>query len=124
MNWKLAALAIVGGLAVKKVLSKEKQESDFALSHYENGKKRKAVFASQTHSSNAKEQLYEIRIKGTIQCNGPKPINKTFIGDRLQAQMFTGSRRREALEDWVRANYPGAEPQSGRNLAAEVKPLK
>ncbi|WP_018665772.1 hypothetical protein [Bacteroides gallinarum] len=101
-------------------------ENLFGCKHSKTNQTHRRHSNDSTHKyeNENKEQLYEIRIKGTIQCNGPKPISKTFIGDRLQAQMFTGSRRREALEDWVRANYPGADPQSGRNLAAEVKPLK
>jgi hypothetical protein len=28
--------------------------------------------------------------------------------DETQKRMFTGSKRKEAMEGWVRANYPGS----------------
>ena len=74
---------------------------------------------------NKKEELYQVRIKGTIQCNGPKIINKAFVADKVQAQMFQGSKRYEAIEGWIRANYPAAKPQASyRNFGVEVKRLK
>lgn len=118
MNWKLLGLTIIGGLIAKKVLfgkdKKSYQESDFC---YEND-----TIASY---ESKKEELYLVRIKGTLQCNGPKIINKTFIADKVQAQMFIGSKRYEAIEGWIRANYPAAKPRmSYRNFGVEVKPLK
>lgn len=75
--------------------------------------------------SSSEEQMYEVRIKGTIQCNGPKVINRVVVMDRAQMQMFTGSKRYETIEGWIKANYPGAKPQqSYRNFGVEAKPAK
>lgn len=75
--------------------------------------------------SSSEEQMYEVRIKGTIQCNGPKAINRVVVMDRAQMQMFTGSKRYETIEGWIKANYPGAKPQqSYRNFGVEAKPAK
>lgn len=72
-----------------------------------------------------KEELYEVRIKGTVQCNGPKVIDKRFVADKVQAQMFQGNKRYEAIEGWVRANYPAAKAQTSyRNFGVEVKRLR
>ncbi|WP_163309607.1 hypothetical protein [Dysgonomonas sp. 521] len=69
--------------------------------------------------------MYEVRIKGTIQCNGPKTINRVVIMDKTQMQMFTGSKRYEAIEGWIKANYPGAKPKgSYRDFGVESKPVK
>lgn len=119
MNWKLVGLAIVGGLVAKKVLSgKDKKQDRESEDYYEDEDK---VVAPRK----GKEELYQIKIKGTIQCNGPKNINKTFVADKVQAQMFSGSKRYEAIENWIRANYPAAKPMASyRGFGVEVKPLK
>jgi len=66
------------------------------------------LFGSDDSSESSSEQtMYEIHIVGTIQANGPKSINRKIIVDETQRQLFTGSKRKEALEGWVRANYPG-----------------
>lgn len=71
------------------------------------------------------EQMYEVRIKGTINCNGPKPINRVVIMDTKQMQMFSGCKQNEAIEGWIKANYPAAKPQKNyRNFGVEVKPVK
>jgi len=75
--------------------------------------------------SSSKEEMYEVKIKGTIQSNGPKAINRVVLMDRTQMQMFTGSKRYAAIEGWLKANYPAAKPQqSYRNFGVEVKPVK
>jgi hypothetical protein len=51
-------------------------------------------------------KMYDVRIKGTIQANGPKPVDRWVRMDETQKRMFTGGKRKEALEGWVRANYP------------------
>jgi hypothetical protein len=40
--------------------------------------------------------------------------------DRTQMLMFTGSKRYEAIEGWIRANYPGAKIPSIRGFTAQV----
>ena len=69
--------------------------------------------------------MYEVRIKGSIQCNDPKTINRVVLMDTTQMQMFTGSKRYKAIEGWINANYPGAKlQQSYRNFGVEAKPAK
>lgn len=70
------------------------------------------------------EPMYEVKIKGTIQAGGPKPINKTVLMDRTQMQYFTGRNRYEAIEGWIRANYPGATIPNIRNFGTESKLVK
>ena len=53
-------------------------------------------------------ELYRVRFQGTIQLNGSKSINKVVEMDRVQANLFTGSKRKEAVAGWIRTNYPGA----------------
>lgn len=120
MNWKLLGLAIVGGLIAKKTLSdKDKNRCQESGVYYEDDEDVITPYKSK------KEELYQVRIKGTLQCNGPKIIDKTFVADKVQAQMFQGSKRYEAIEGWIRANYPAAKPQSSyRNFGVEVKRLK
>lgn len=109
-------------IGCKKALS-EKNKNNVSSLEYDEYEE--TATTTQTHSRSKKEELYEIRIKGTVQCNGPKIINKTFVADKVQAQMFQGSRRYEAIEGWIHANYPSAKPQSSyRNFAVEVKLLK
>ena len=65
--------------------------------------------------------MYEVRIKGTIQANGPKSINQWVRMNETQMQMFTGSKRYEAIEGWIRANYPGATVPNIRSFGTEVR---
>lgn len=131
MNRKLLGLAIINGLIAiaKKALSdndgnrcKESEDYDEdVITPYKSNKKE----LYHVRNNSKKEQLYHVLIKGSIQCNGPKIIYKTFVADKLQAQMFTGSRKYEAIEGWIRANYPAAEPQTNyRNFSVEVKAIK
>jgi hypothetical protein len=53
-------------------------------------------------------KMYDVHILGSIQANGPIPINRWVRVDEIQRKLFTGSKRKESLEGWVRANYPGA----------------
>ncbi|KAA6311640.1 hypothetical protein EZS27_037272 [termite gut metagenome] len=76
-------------------------------------------------NSSTEKQMYEVRIKGSIQCNGPKMINTIILMDKTQMEMFTGSKRYEAIEGWIKANYPAAKPQNSyRNFGIEVKLAK
>ena len=81
------------------------------------------LFGSDDDSSESSsaEEIYEVRIKGTIQANGPKTINKVVRMDRTQMQLFTGSKRYEAIEGWIKANYPGAKIPNIRNFGVESK---
>jgi hypothetical protein len=79
------------------------------------------LFGGDSAGESGGETMYEVRIKGTIQANGPKTINRVIIVDRTQMLLFTGSRRYEALEGWIRANYPGAKIPNIRSFATEVK---
>jgi hypothetical protein len=38
--------------------------------------------------------------------------------------LFTGSKRYEALEGWIKANYPGAKIPNIRSFGIEVKAVK
>ena len=68
---------------------------------------------------------WEVKIKGTVQRNGPIPVNRTFIVDDIrQAQAFQGANRYEVIAEWLRVNYPGATYDHIRHFAAEVKPVK
>ncbi|MDR1554011.1 MAG: hypothetical protein LBS69_11215 [Prevotellaceae bacterium] len=53
-------------------------------------------------------KMYDVRIKGTIQANGPRTINRVVRINETQMRLFAGSKRYEAIEGWIRANYPGA----------------
>lgn len=79
---------------------------------------------SKSNGSSGGEQMYEVKIKGTIQMNGPKNIRETIVVDRQQMQAFTGSKRYEAIEGWLKVNYPGATIPNIRSFAAEAKPIK
>lgn len=61
-------------------------------------------------------KVYKIRFQGTIQLNGPKSINKVVEMDEVQARLFTGSQRKDAVEGWIRANYP-----SSKNVSVVAK---
>jgi hypothetical protein len=74
-----------------------------------------------SESTDDNEEMYEVRIKGTIQANGPKTINRVVRMDRTQMQLFTGSKRYEAIEGWIRANYPGAKIPNIRSFGTESK---
>ena len=68
----------------------------------------KSLFGSDDSTKSSKGQaMYEIHIAGSIQANGSKHINRKIVVDETQKQLFTGSKRKEALEGWVRVNYPG-----------------
>ncbi|KAA6337996.1 hypothetical protein EZS27_013970 [termite gut metagenome] len=83
------------------------------------------LFNSLFQNSSTEKQMYEVRIKGSIQCNGPKMINTVVLMDKTQMEMFTGSKRYEAIAGWIKANYPSAKPQSSyRNFGIEVKQAK
>ncbi len=71
--------------------------------------------------STSSEEMYDVRIKGTIQANGPKTINRVVRMDKTQMQLFTGSKRYEAIEGWIKANYPGAKIPNIRNFGIEWK---
>lgn len=71
--------------------------------------------------STSREEMYEVRIKGTIQANGPKIINRVVCMDRTQMQLFTGSKRYEAIEGWIKANYPGAKIPNIRSFEVESR---
>ncbi|MDR1883533.1 MAG: hypothetical protein LBR26_12250, partial [Prevotella sp.] len=74
--------------------------------------------SSSESNEGSEEKMYNVRIKGTIQANGPKTINRIVQMDRTQMLMFTGSKRYEAIEGWIRANYPGAKIPSIRGFTA------
>jgi hypothetical protein len=65
--------------------------------------------------------MYDVRIKGTIQANGPRTIDRIVRMDETQMRLFTGSKRYETIEGWIRANYPGATIPNIRNFATECK---
>jgi hypothetical protein len=67
------------------------------------------------------KKMYDVRIKGTIQANGPKTVNRWVRMDEIQMRLFTGSKRYEAIEGWIKANYPGATIPNIRNFATEWK---
>jgi hypothetical protein len=81
------------------------------------------LFGGDSYDSESidNEEMYDVRIKGTIQANGPKTINRVVRMDRTQMQLFTGSKRYEAIEGWIRANYPGAKIPNIRNFGTECK---
>lgn len=64
---------------------------------------------------------YQVTIKGTAQRNGPIPIHKSVIMDEQQTKLFRGANRYDAIEGWVRANYPGASIPNIRRFAVEIK---
>lgn len=67
------------------------------------------------------EKQSKVTVKGTGQLNGPKVINKTVIMDSSMAKEFTGSKRYDVIEDFVRTHYPGVKinPKSfGANVVA------
>jgi hypothetical protein len=39
--------------------------------------------------------------------------------DEAQMRLFTGSKRYEAIEGWIKANYPGAKISSIRGFTAQ-----
>ena len=68
---------------------------------------------------------WEVKINGTVQRNGPIPVNRTVIVDDIrQAQAFQGANRYEVIAEWLRVNYPGATYDHIRHFAVEVKPVK
>jgi len=77
-----------------------------------------------SESSSDGQTMYDVRIKGTIQANGAKTINRVVRMDRTQMQMFTGSKRYEAIEGWIKANYPGATIPNIRSFSTECKAVK
>ena len=85
----------------------------------------KFLFGGSAENTSYEAPMYEVKIKGTIQCNGPKIINKVVVMDQVQMKMFTGSKRYEAIEGWIKANYPAAKPlKSYRGFAVEAKQIK
>lgn len=82
------------------------------------------LFGNDSSASSIGETLYDVRIKGTIQANGPKTINRVVRMDRTQMQLFTGSKRYEAIEGWIKANYPGAKIPNIRSFSTEYKTVK
>ena len=77
-------------------------------------------FFNKLFQSSSNDQMYDVRIKGTIQLNGSKTINHIVRMNKPQMQMFTGSKRYEAIEGWIKANYPGAKIPSIRGFSCEV----
>lgn len=122
MNWKWLGWALVGGIVAKQILSSRNKAND--NNSYEGRSKKNNEACFEEKGPNMSNDLYEVRIKGTIHCNGPKPINKVIVVDKIQAQMFQGPNRYAAIENWIRANYPGAEKLSSyRGFACEVRKL-
>jgi hypothetical protein len=70
------------------------------------------------------QEMYDVRIKGTIQANGAKTINRVVRMDRTQMLLFTGSKRYEAIEGWIKANYPGAKIPNIRSFGTECKQVR
>lgn len=67
---------------------------------------------------------YKVTVKGTAQLNGTYPINASFeTTDSRLAQSFTGAKRYEVIEAWVKANYPGVKITNIRNFGATVQQL-
>jgi hypothetical protein len=75
---------------------------------------------SATYSSGSRE-LYDVCIRGMIQANGPVRVNRTIRMDRDQMRYFTGSKRYEAIEGWLRTHYPGAKIPSIRGFVTTSK---
>jgi hypothetical protein len=82
------------------------------------------LFGESSPDSDGGEKMYNVRIRGTIQSNGPKRISRVVQMDRTQMLMFTGSKRYEAMEGWIKANYPGAKIPSIRSFIAKVESSK
>lgn len=80
--------------------------------------------SSRSSSSSNHEKMYNVRIKGTIQANGPKIINHVVQMNETQMRLFSGSKRYEAIEGWVNANYPGARINNIRSFGVEIKPAR
>lgn len=59
-----------------------------------------------------------VTIKGTVQLNGPKVVNETFICSPQQAQMYIGPNRKAMLNQWAQNHYPG---YTSHSLAANVR---
>lgn len=66
---------------------------------------------------------YKVTVKGTVQLNGPVSVNKSIIVDERQAQMYTGAKRYDAIEGFLKVHYPGCRIPNIRNFGVEVKPL-
>uniref|UniRef100_UPI00404A4BA0 hypothetical protein n=1 Tax=Flavobacterium sp. TaxID=239 RepID=UPI00404A4BA0 len=68
------------------------------------------------------EKQCKVTVKGTGQLNGPKIINKTVIMDSSMAKEFTGSKRYDVIEDFVRTHYPGVKINP-KSFGANVVPI-
>lgn len=66
---------------------------------------------------------YKVTVKGTVQLNGPVTVNRTVAMDERQALMFTGSKRYDVIEEFLKVHYPGCKIPNIRNFGVEVKPL-
>jgi hypothetical protein len=78
--------------------------------------------SSSSESSN-REAIYEVRIKATVYINGPRTINQWVRMNRTQMQLFTGSKQKDAIEGWIKANYPGAKIVN-RNFGTEWRRIQ
>ncbi|MDR3046390.1 MAG: hypothetical protein LBU51_02095 [Bacteroidales bacterium] len=65
---------------------------------------RKSSYSSNQRTSSG-SQVYKVRLKGTFHLNGPKPFDRVVEMDSAQKQLFTGGKRKETMESWLKANY-------------------
>jgi len=69
------------------------------------------------------KKMYDVRIRGTIQWKGPYAIDQWIRMDEVQFQMFRVSDR-QAMEAWVKTNYPGATLPNNTFRIVEKKLVK
>jgi len=73
-----------------------------------------------------KEQMFDVRIVGCLQANGPITVNRVIRLDRAAAGLFQNAKTRQAaIDGWLSANYPGARRSpSSPHFTATVSPAK
>jgi hypothetical protein len=57
-------------------------------------------------SSGSKPKVYKVRLKGTVYLSsGTRSFDRIVEMDETQRQLFTGGKRKETMENWLKANY-------------------
>ncbi|GHT48156.1 hypothetical protein AGMMS49965_26350 [Bacteroidia bacterium] len=64
------------------------------------------LFGDSPASSGNSPKTYQVRLKGTVYISaGARLFDRIVDMDETQKQLFTGGRRKETMEGWLKANY-------------------
>ena len=67
------------------------------------------------------QQMYDVRIRASIQWQGAKTIDHEIRMTDTQLSGWRGQKRTDVFRGWLAANYPGATCMNYNNFSLDVK---